>query len=480
MVAFSIFVLGLAAICLRPELAILESKNRVLRRASFFKLTYQLFLYPRWLSPIKHIQTPSSRNWLTGNSDSFLLRTPYSLVHQWIKDLPHEGLLRYYLVGNLEWVMPISPDAFREILVTKVYDFEKPEIMSYGMRKTLGNGILLVEGESTRMREDNVIHISGWASRATLDIIGVAGMGCDFEALQRPGNELHQAYKTIVTQSLSDKLLFLLGVLSHPRYTMNTPTARLKEVKRCNRLIRKAAQTVIQQRMTQNSVPEAHVNIISVAMEGGAFTEKGLIDQAMTFLGAGHDTTAASLQWSIYALCKHPDVQLKLREEVRANFPSISSTALGNTIASVIDNLPYLNAFCNEVLRFYPAVSRTIRQAVRDTTIVGKFIPKGAMIVLSPKVINQMETLWGPDAGIFNPERFLGPGKANTGGATSNFANMKFLHGSRSCIAQNFAKGELACLVAAMYPDAELENEETVTIVPADGVLAKMSPLKEW
>ncbi|KAJ5721176.1 Cytochrome monooxygenase FUM15 [Penicillium malachiteum] len=75
----------------------------------------------------------------------------------WIKDLPHEGLLRYYLVGNLEWVMPISSDALRAILVTKVYDFEKPEIMSYGMRKTLGNGILLVEGEEHKVQRKNLM-----------------------------------------------------------------------------------------------------------------------------------------------------------------------------------------------------------------------------------------------------------------------------------------------------------------------------------
>ncbi|KAJ5724831.1 hypothetical protein N7493_006559 [Penicillium malachiteum] len=111
------------------------------------------------------------------------------------------------------------------------------------------------------------------------------------------------------------------------------------------------------------------------------------------------------------------------------------------------------------------------------------------MLVLSPKVINQMEELWGPDAGIFDPRRFLEPGKANTGGASSNFANMTFLHGPRSCIAQSFAKAELSCLVAAIvgrfhmqfqYPDAELETEETVTVAPADGVLTRLTPLKGW
>ncbi|KAJ5701611.1 hypothetical protein N7488_009159 [Penicillium malachiteum] len=192
----------------------------------------------------------------------------------------------------------------------------------------------------------------------------------------------------------------------------------------------------------------------------------------MTFLGAGHDTTAASLQWSIYALCKHLDVQLKLREEVRAHLPSISSPISENDLAFVIGNLPYLNAFCNEVLRFYPALPRTVRQAVKDTTIVEKFIPMGTMLVIPPKVINQMEELWGLDAGIFNPQRFMEPGKANTGGATNNFANMTLLHGPRSSAMVGRFNMQL------QYPDAELETEETVTVVPADGVLARLTPLE--
>lgn len=66
--------------------------------------------------------------------------------------MPNEGLLRYYIVGNLEWVMPTSSEALKEILVTKTYEFEKPEIMKYGLRKTLGRGILLVEGKEHRVR----------------------------------------------------------------------------------------------------------------------------------------------------------------------------------------------------------------------------------------------------------------------------------------------------------------------------------------
>lgn len=83
----------------------------------------------------------------------------------------------------------------------------------------------------------------------------------------------------------------------------------------------------------------------------------------------------------------------------------------------------------------------------------------------------------------------MGPGKANTGGAASNYAFLSFLHGPRSCIGQVFAKAELACLLAAVVgsfafelksPDAPLEVREGATIAPKDGVLAKFTPVEGW
>lgn len=84
-----------------------------------------------------------------------MVETPYALIREWLKDLPNEGLLRYYIVGNLEWVMPTSSEALKEILVTKAYEFEKPEILAYGLRKTLGHGILLAEGEEHKVARPN-------------------------------------------------------------------------------------------------------------------------------------------------------------------------------------------------------------------------------------------------------------------------------------------------------------------------------------
>ncbi|KAJ5669721.1 Cytochrome monooxygenase FUM15 [Penicillium macrosclerotiorum] len=536
---FSMLYPGVAiAVCFKPDYAIYNSKTATIillfMMITLFKLTYQLLLYPAFLTPIKEIPTPSNRHWLTGNSESIFLESPFPQMREWIKAMPDEPLIRYYIVGNLERILPTSTKALSELLVTKVYDFEKPLTVRQSLRRVVGDGILLAEGEEHKIQrknllpafafrhikdlypvfwaksvemitviqedlesrkspDDNTIQVRNWASRATLDIIGVAGMDHDFDSLSNPSNKLNQSYQKIFTSpSLLTKLLFLLGMLlGNISVIQKLPTQRNKNLTEGSQVIRDVARQMIQQKKSKMKDPNAMtgVDIISVAIQNGVFDEENLVDQLMTFLGAGHETTASAMQWAVYALSKNPDIQKRLREEIRANLPSPADDNSGPMYAATIDQLPYLHAVCNEILRFHPSVPATIRTAVRDTTLAGKPIPKGTFLILAPEVINKLKSLWGPDADKFNPDRFMGEGKANTGGATNNYAFLTFLHGPRSCIGQGFAKAELACLLAATvgrfhmelkYPDQKLEVREGATVAPKDGVLAKFTPLPGW
>lgn len=277
------------------------------------------------------------------------------------------------------------------------------------------------------------------------------------------------------------------------RLVRSLPFKRNKEFAEASKEIRGTALHVIRtkkEKLEKDPDSTAGIDIISAALQhSDVFTDENLVDQMMTFIGAGHETTSTALQWTVYALCKHPEVQTRLREEVRANLPSISLDNPEPISAAILDSLPYLNAVCNEVLRYYPSVPTTSRVARKDTTLLGKPIPRGTFITITPKIINHSEELWGPDADKFDPERWIGPGKANTGGAVSNYAFLSFIHGPRSCIGQGFAKAELACLVAAMvgrfgieleHPDAKLEIRRGVTVSPKDGVMVKLTTLEGW
>ncbi|KAI8931731.1 hypothetical protein NX059_011374 [Plenodomus lindquistii] len=309
----------------------------------------------------------------------------------------------------------------------------------------------------------SVVEIRDWASRATLDIIGLAGMGKDFDSLSNPDNELNEVYRQIFTRNRGAQLVQLLLSMLPYWLAVNLPLKHNDEIGNAVRKIKEVARDLVKEKRAKLEKGEAKesetTDILSVAMSSGGFSDEDLVNQLMTFLAAGHETTASALTWAVYCLCRHPDVQSKLREELRAELPSIRDR--NTPIASnEIDRLPYLNAVLQETMRIFPPVPLTLRETASDTTIQSHFIPAGTTIVICPWAINTSVHAWGPDARAFNPDRWLGPGKANTGGAESNYDITTFLHGPRSCIGRDFAKAEFACLVASLVGRCEVEFED--------------------
>ncbi len=205
-----------------------------------------------------------------------------------------------------------------------------------------------------------------------------------------------------------------------------------------------------------------------------------------------HETSSSALSWMAYCLCKDPELQQKVREEIRTNIPSANA----DIDATTLESLPYLNAVISEVLRLYPVAPFTMRQAVRDTTVMGYNIPKGTWFSLVMYATNRDVKLWGPDAEFFRPERWIdvdektGEKRTNHhGGASSNYAMLTFLHGPRSCIGQGFARAELRCAIAGLVgrfllelqrPDEEVVGAGIVTVKPKGGMHLKMTVLDGW
>jgi cytochrome P450 len=268
-------------------------------------------------------------------------------------------------------------------------------------------------------------------------------------------------------------------------------------VQQAAKVIRATCRDLIREKKEKLARKELDdVDILSVALESGGFSEDNLVDQLMTFLAAGHETTASALTWAVYMMCLYPEVQARLRAEIRERLPSPHGE--GASVSSFdIDHMPYLNAVCNEVLRYYGPIPLTLRIAGCDTTILGHRVPKGTGIMISPWATNKSHDLWGADALKFNPDRWLpkfqGDTSAAAGGATSNYAFLTFLHGPRSCIGQAFAKAEFACILAAWVGrfEFELKNKEEydeknvlikagVTARPANGMWVRARVVEGW
>ncbi|CAL5874220.1 uncharacterized protein PFLUO_LOCUS8508 [Penicillium psychrofluorescens] len=311
--------------------------------------------------------------------------------------------------------------------------------------------------------------IANWASRYALDIIGLAGFGKDFGAIRNQCNPLVETYNTIFKVTKQKRALFFLGALFPWSMVRSLPLPHNRDFSQATKAIRQNCQAIIQyKRAMSNDTCAQDIDLLSIAMKNGRFSDEDLINQVMTFLGAGHETTASILTWAVYALALHPEIQQQLREEIRKKLAPIDSGSEHSF--DVISRLPLLYAVCNEVFRMFPPVRITMREAVCDIFVQDIAIPRGTKIMISSCATNMDKKLWGPDAADFNPYRWLikddeeGLKINSGGGAISNYAMLTFSQGHRICIGQGFARAEFACMLAGWIGrfDFQMKDKESM------------------
>lgn len=162
-------------------------------------------------------------------------------------------------------------------------------------------------------------------------------------------------------------------------------------------------------------------------------------DELLNILLAGRDTTASLLSNVWFELSKRPEIVARLREDVDAldgEIPSLEQ----------LKDMKYLRAVLNESLRLYPIVPHNSRQALEDTFLPvggGKdgaspvFVPKGHIVVWSLFAMHRRKDLYGEDADLFKPERWL-DGKDRKG-LRVGWEFLPFNGGPRICIGRTFS-----------------------------------------
>jgi len=166
--------------------------------------------------------------------------------------------------------------------------------------------------------------------------------------------------------------------------------------------------------------------------DGSAMSHRELIDEVMSIIVAGHETTAAVLNSVWYLLSQHPEVEAKLHAEVDA-------TPLADLSLSTLESLHYTQQVIMEALRLYPPVWVLTRRCLHAQRLAGYQAPAGTDVFMSPYVVQRDPRLWAaPDQ--FRPERF-GAGAAS---AAHRFAFIPFSAGPRHCVGETFANYEMA------------------------------------
>jgi cytochrome P450 len=174
-------------------------------------------------------------------------------------------------------------------------------------------------------------------------------------------------------------------------------------------------------------------------------------DETLNILLAGRDTTASLLTSTLYALSQNPGVLARLRAEILS--------VVGPARAPVPDDIramKYLRAVLNETMRLFPPVPfnsrRTVVPAIWPSKTPGEapfYIPAGTRAMYSVLLMHRRADLWGPDAAVFDPERFLDPERVRILTA-NNFIFLPFNAGPRICLGQQFAYNEASCFLVRL------------------------------
>ncbi len=199
---------------------------------------------------------------------------------------------------------------------------------------------------------------------------------------------------------------------------------------------------------------------------GEGMSDQQIKDESFVLFAAGHETTANALSWTLYLLCKHPEVVQKIRQE--------AAEVLGDKKPSFSDlpRLTYLMQVIEESMRLYPPAWITDRTAIEDDEFQGVHISKGSMVVPFIYGVHHAEENW-PQPEQFRPERF-----DKSRGDKPGFRYLPFGGGPRLCIGNSFALMEMQLILSrllqrydiSLAPGQLIEAQPLVTLRPRYGI----------
>mmetsp|Transcript_34424 Transcript_34424/g.73303 ORF Transcript_34424/g.73303 Transcript_34424/m.73303 type:complete len:584 (+) Transcript_34424:80-1831(+) len=433
----------------------------------------------------------------------------------------HEKFGSTFVIGFplTPWIVTTTnPAIVNHILKTNFQNYPKGPWMSGNLVELLGQGIFNTDGQNwlhqrktaskmftaTLFREhiwvvvrrnarklrdilessaadpEGTVDVFNLMNRFTLDTIGEIGFGKCIGSLENPSSPFLRSFdraQQIAFQRFYIPIWPLLRRLGlGPERDTREHFHRLDEYSR----------TVVQELRSSLTRSSAKVDGVAWAdIEGrksflGLFLEDAgkhgedlsedfLRDLVLNFLIAGRDTTAQAISWAVYCLSTHPEVQAKARQEVN------EVCGIRGPSYDDLQSLPYLQAVLNEVLRLYPSVPFDLKTAAQsDTWPDGTFVPKGTIVAYDIYAMGQDFSIWGDDAKVFRPERWLEMKEP-----PDSYSYPVFNAGPRECLGKRLALVEMkACLATLLphlsfklaVPAEEVKPDASITIGMGSGL----------
>ncbi|KAJ4485545.1 cytochrome P450 [Lentinula aciculospora] len=443
---------------------------------------------------LRHIPGPRPSSLIWGEEWLLYYSTPGIHYVRWHKK--YGKVLRFTGAFGHQVLSITDPKAIKYILSDAIFDFPKPKGVRAWFKATIGEGILWVEGREAHERQrrtlapalsqssvrslvpifydtsakmasqwtkliDNShsdeaeIEVTKWAGRFALDTVGRAAFSYDFDCLSGGPHALAESMDGLTNNENKTSSFYMRALF--------WVFPSILSIGDKGEMIRKSKQELenIVLKMWKDAKVVGDVNsknLMSVILRAEAkfamhrMNENELVSQMRTTISAAFEPVSAIIAWTLYELSLDVRLQNELREEV---------TAAGSGDPSydgLTSNLPLLDAILNEVLRLHPpilenhheaadTISVPLSEPIAGTSEMCLVIPKGTILEIPVNVVQTDPNVWGPDAEIFRPARWL---ERKNRGIRHEREILAFSEGPRSCIGKTFAMCEVKALIVTL------------------------------
>lgn len=368
------------------------------------------------------------------------------------------------------------PEGVRHVLSTNAANYEKGALQRRVLGPMLAEGLLLTEGEVWRrvrrilaplftpartatmtaaMADRSRRRVEGWRLDLGPRVLNLdaemSGLTFDILSATLFSDQLDgdaQGFERALNSYLSlAARIDPLDVLAAPDWI-----PRLGRVTGAGagRFFERRVSALVERRRAQIDAGEDVADDLLTALlrardeeGGGGLSDREVASNVLTFILAGHETTARTLGWTLHLISRCPEVAERLKTEADAFDPARPDWA---------ECLPWTRAVIEESMRLFPPAPTLARRALGPDVVGGQAIEAGATVLISPWVLHRHELLWeAPDE--FRPERFLPENRK----AVDRWAWIPFSAGPRVCIGAAFALNEAMIGLATILKAAEVE-----------------------
>jgi cytochrome P450 len=403
-------------------------------------------------------------------------------------------------MGGVRWHMVMEPKAIGRVLNENLDIYPKSDVTKNLLKPAIGDSMFIAEGAHWRWQRRaaspvfthrniaSLAPIMSAAADATCARINAASDTVDmyeemvaatFEVISNVtfsgsgamgSDAVHKAINHYIDQTARVSLFDILGLPGWiPRPSRIFQPNALKQMKRI-------ANDAIKKRKELGAKPVP--DLLDLLLEGEDPETKRkmemaeLRDNLLTFIVAGHETTALTLSWALYLCAFDPEVQEKLRTEARSVLQGRVATA------DDCDALPYTEQVIKETLRLYPPAAFISRTIQTDDMLCGRDIKRKDTVMLPIYALHRHHDLWErPDQ--FDPERFA------DGHKPERYTYLPFGDGPRICIGAQFAMIEAKIILATLIArfrferiaDRDPKPVMVLTLRPDGGVPLKVTRL---